>query len=86
MSVLDRQAEAVSQGDWPLPEMGGELDARWVDSFIAIRLADVMARRHYGVSFTQLSVEDRVVVRGECESFVERQTWIAGKRERHAHQ
>lgn len=81
--ILDQQAEAVSQGEWPLPEIGGELDERWLDAFIACRLQDVLARRHYGVSFKQLSVEDRCVVRGEAESFVARQTWIARKRERH---
>lgn len=78
--MLDRQAEAISHGDWPLPEIGGELDEQWVDSFIACRLQDVLARRHYGVSFRQLSTEDRVIIRGEVESFVARQTWIARKR------
>ena len=83
---LDRQADAVSHGEWPVPEIGDELDEQWVDSFIAIRLADVLARRHYGVSFKQLSVEDRLKVRGESESFVARQTWIARKRALHADQ
>ena len=64
---------------WNLPA-GQGITEDWLDSFIATQLADVLARRHYGLHFKQLSTEDRTLLRGESEAFVARQTWIAGKR------
>lgn len=60
---------------WDLP-MDSELSDDWRDSYIALQLADVMSRRHYGQPFKKLSVEDRLKVRDECESFVARMAYL----------
>ena len=69
---------SVSQ--WELPaELG--INEQWQDAWIATRLADVFARRYFGLSLMSLSVEDRVWIRGESESFVARMEFIRRKRE-----
>ena len=66
--------------EWHLPESGPGIDEMWLDAYLATRLCDVLSRRHYGVSFKELSVEDRCLIRGEVETFIARQTWIQRKR------
>jgi len=64
----------VNPQRWALPD-DAELSGDWLDAFIATQLADVLSRRHFGVPYKQLSVEDRVKLSGECESFVARMTY-----------
>lgn len=74
IDTLDRAAVAVSQGEWPMPELSADITDQWRDSFIAIRLADVLARRYFGQSFQALPVRDRVNVRSAVETWVEEMT------------
>ena len=65
---------------WELPaELG--INDDWQDAWISTKLADVMARRYFGLSLMSLSVEDRVWIRGESEAFVAKMEFIRRKRE-----
>ena len=65
---------------WELPaELG--INDDWQDAWISTKLADVMARRYFGLSLMSLSVEDRVWILGESEAFVARMEFIRRKRE-----
>lgn len=64
--------------DWHVPTQEGGIDARWLDAFLALRIADVLAKRHFGKPLMELAAKDRASLRDYAESCVEDAAGIFG--------
>lgn len=63
----------LAAADWNLPNLNeaARIDQQWRRSFVAVRIADILARLETDTKFLKLDVRDRAWLRGQVESLVD---------------
>lgn len=71
MTDAERTMMIVSR-DWELPRLNDAagIDDRWLQSFVALRFADVLAQIALGDRLHQLPADDRAWFKAQCENLV----------------
>ena len=71
--MIDHDTEMrIISRDWDLPRLNDAagIDDRWLQSFVALRFADVLAQIAVGDRLHHLSPEDRSWFKAQCENLV----------------
>jgi hypothetical protein len=65
-------AMMIVSRDWELPRINDAagIDARWLHSFLALRMADLLAQVAIGDRLHQLPPDDRAWFKAQCENLV----------------